>query len=460
MNYISTRGGVNPIPFGEAVMTGLADDGGLLLPAAIPNVSEALSEWRKLPYADLACEIMRLYSDTPPDVLRGIVDRSYSTFRDPDIARVVAVGPVFVLELFHGPTLAFKDVALQYLGNLFEHLLGRSGAALNILVATSGDTGSAAIHGLRGRDGVRVFVLHPRGRISRTQERQMTTVLDDNVFNVAVEGTFDDCQRIVKSLFSDLTFKKKCALGAVNSINWARVLAQIVYYFYAAFRVMDCTAATAVRFSVPTGNFGDIMAGFMAYKMGLPIDQLVLATNENDVLTRFFNTGEYRPASVSTTISPSMDIQVAGNFERYLYYRMGEDPAAVARLTDDLSRNGALRVDPLPGGAMDDLFTAGSADTDATLAVIRDFYKRYRYLADPHTAVGLAVGSRYLDDRAPMICLSTAHPAKFGEAIKQALGDDSMARHPIIDRLSALATRCDVLPSSVSAVHDYIAARV
>ncbi len=460
MNYISARGGIAPVPFGNAVLTGIADNGGLFLPDSIPDATGRLAEWRSLPYADLACEIIGLYADTPAVALRGIVERSYSTFRDPDITRVVSVGPVFVLELFHGPTLAFKDLAMQFLGNLFEHLLGKSGASLNILAATSGDTGSAAIHGLRGRDGVRVFVLHPRGRISKTQERQMTTVLDDNVFNAAVEGTFDDCQRMVKELFSDTPFKRAHALGAVNSINWARVLAQIVYYFYAAFRVMDCTDAPAVRFAVPTGNFGNILAGYLAARMGLPIDRLVLATNDNDVLARFFADGAYRPAPVVSTPSPSMDIQVAGNFERYLYYRFGEDPAAVSRFMDEMARNGTASVAPLPDGRMDDLIAAGSADSDATLAIMREYHKRYRYLADPHTAVGLAVATRHMDEAIPMICLATAHPAKFGETIRQALGDDAAARHPIIDRLGSLAARCDVLPASVAALREYVAARV
>ena len=263
MRYVSTRGGGEPLTFKQTILTGLARDGGLYLPATIPDVRDRLAGWRALRYQDLAFEIIRLFADDiPDDALRGIVASSYATFRHPDVTPVVKVGPVHLLELFHGPTLAFKDVALQFLGNLFEYVLGETGGEMNI-VATSGDTGSAAIYGMRGRARIRIFVMHPHGRVSPVQERQMTTVLDDNVCNLAVEGTFDDCQNIVKDLFNDLPFRDACRLGAVNSINWARVLAQIVYYFYAAFRA-GRTGAEQVRFSVPTGNFGDIFAGYMA----------------------------------------------------------------------------------------------------------------------------------------------------------------------------------------------------
>jgi threonine synthase len=462
MKYASSRGGPPPVSFSAAVMTGLADDGGLLLPESIPRAADRLDDWRRLAYPDLACEIMGLFiGDIDSAALRAMVERSYSTFRCADVVKVVPVGPVHILELFHGPTLAFKDVALQFLGNLFEHLLARSQRTLNILAATSGDTGSAAIHGLRGRDRIRIFVLHPRGRVSPTQERQMTTVLDDNVFNVAVEGSFDDCQAIVKTLFSDLPLKSQYALGAVNSINWARILAQIVYYFYAAFRVMEQTGQPSVRFCVPTGNFGNIFAGYLAARMGLPVRQLVLATNENDVLARFFQSGEYRPAPAQPSLSPSMDIQVASNFERYLYYRLGEDPSAVCRRLADLAREGRLCLPATAGTpTADPLFAAGSADSAATLAAMRRYYRQYGYLADPHSAVGLAVAERgFIDDDTPTICLATAHPAKFGQTVRQAL-DADLAHHPAIDRLHTLATRCDVLPASAPRVREYIAAHI
>ena len=448
MRYVSTRGGGEPLTFKKTILTGLARDGGLYLPATVPDVRDRLADWRTLGYQDLAFEIIRLFADDiPEDALRGIVTRSYATFRHPEVTPVVKVGPIHLLELFHGPTLAFKDVALQFLGNLFEYALGESGGELNIVAATSGDTGSAAIYGMRGRERIRIFVMHPHGRVSPVQERQMTTVLDDNVFNLAVEGTFDDCQNIVKELFNDLPFRDACRLGAVNSINWARVLAQIVYYFYAAFRVQDATGAGQVRFSVPTGNFGDIFAGYMARCMGLPIDRLVLATNENDILSRYFKTGVYSTGPVSPTLSPSMDIQVASNFERYLYDLAGKDPARLSRWMATFKATGTLTPDvPIP-----EYFCAGRGDTELTLTTIKAYWEACGYLLDPHTAVGVGVGLRYLQEGSPMICLATAHPAKFGQAIIQATGLD-LAHHPLLDALAGLTTRVQVVPASKEVV--------
>ena len=388
MRYISTRGGGEPLKFKDTILTGLARDGGLFLPESIPDVSSRLAVWSRLSYQDLAFEIIRLFADDIPEAaLRDIVTKSYSAFRHAEITPVVPVGPVHVLELFHGPTLAFKDVALQFLGNLFEYVLGETGGEMNIVAATSGDTGSAAIYGVRGRERIRIFVMHPRGRVSPVQERQMTSVLDANVRNLAVEGTFDDCQNIVKELFGDLAFRDACKLGAVNSINWARVLAQIVYYFYAAFRAQAATGAKKVRFAVPTGNFGDIFAGYMAYRMGLPIDKLVLATNENDILARYFNTGVYSLGDVAPTLSPSMDIQVASNFERYLYYLAGEDAATLKSWMAGFKATGSLATP----GAAHGCFAAGRGDTAMTLAAIREYWDRYRYLLDPHTAAELSI---------------------------------------------------------------------
>lgn len=453
MNYISTRGGIDPIGFREAVMMGLARDGGLLLPESIPDVSGISSDWKDLSYPDLAFEIMRLYADIPESDLRKLVKQSYSTFRHPDITPVLPVNGIHLLELFHGPTLAFKDIALQFLGNLFEYVLSESNRCLNVLAATSGDTGSAAIYGVKGKERIRIFVMHPHGKISKTQEHQMTSVLDDNVFNIAVDGTFDDCQKIMKTIFNDLEFKDRYSLGSVNSINWARLLAQIVYYFYGAFRVMEKTGADRVKFCVPTGNFGDIFAGYIAVRMGLPA-RLVLAANENDILSRFFNSGVYRLSAVQATVSPSMDIQAASNFERYLYYRVGEDPVKLKKLIQSLNDDGRLTVEPADG-MPDSLFTAGSGNTESTLETIRKFHDEYDCLLDPHTAVGVYVASQRLDDNEPMICLATAHPAKFGKAIMDATGRD-IARHPVIDALKDLPARCEILPASVPAVRDYL----
>ena len=416
-----------------------------------------LSAWSGLAYADLAVEIMRLYADDfKAETLRDLIHRSYATFRDAAITPVVAVGDLHILELFHGPTLAFKDLALQFLGNLFEHVLDEKNGELNIVAATSGDTGSAAIQGMRGRRRMRIFVLHPHGRVSPVQALQMTSVLDPNVHNLAVEGTFDDCQAIVKALFADLPYRDRHHLGAINSINWARVLAQIVYYFHAAFRVMERTGADRVQFSVPTGNFGDIFAGYLAWRMGLPIERLILATNENDILARCFETGVYQTGSVSATLSPSMDIQVASNFERYLYYRAGGDTAQVRVWMAAFRDTGRLALTAGGGPLNDPVMAAGRGDTAATLATIRRCWERHRYLLDPHTAVGVHVAERHHDPGVPTICLATAHPAKFGEAIRRATGED-LAHHPILDALRGLPTRATRLPAAQEAVAEHIA---
>ncbi|MDT8390894.1 MAG: threonine synthase [Lentisphaeria bacterium] len=454
MNYISTRGGIPPVYFNDAVMMGLATDGGLLLPAAIPSLKDRLRELSASPYADLAYHIIAPFvaDDIPETRLRDIIDRSYAAFDHPDVSPTVAVGDLHILELFHGPTLAFKDIALQFLGNVFDHILTERGDCLNILGATSGDTGSAAIHGVRGKPGIEIFIMHPDGRVSPIQEKQMTTVLDDNVHNIAIQGTFDDGQRIMKEIFSVPEFKRTYKLGAVNSVNWARVLAQVVYYFHACFAVQKRTGADTVQFSVPTGNFGDIFAGYIAWRMGAPISKLILATNENDILSRFFTTGVYRKSDVHPTLSPSMDIQVASNFERYLYYRVGENPTRVREMMADFSATGVLEV-----GGGDSLFTAGRGDTAATLAVINRYWRDFGYLLDPHTAVGVSVAERFISDQAPTVCLATAHPAKFPAAIAQAVGAD-IARHPRLEGITELPSRRVTLPATVEAVTRHIEA--
>jgi len=458
MSYISTRGKTPAMGFQDAVMTGLAPDGGLLIPAEIPDVRDQLAHWSTLSYQDITFEILRLFVDLPDKDLKDLIDRSYAPFTHPEIAPAIPVGDIQVLELFHGPTLAFKDIALQFLSNFFEYILQRRKTHLNILGATSGDTGSAAIHGVRGRDRINIFIMHPHGRVAPLQERQMTSVLDPNVFNLAIDGTFDDCQQIMKSIFGDLDFKQGHALGSINSVNWARVMAQIVYYFSAGLYVLGQTGAKALRFSVPTGNFGDVLAGFYAKRMGLPISKLILATNENDILSRFFNTGVYGLGKVVPTISPSMDIQVASNFERYLYYRVGNDAEKLADMMKQFARSGALSVPLKAGETVDDLFLAGVGDRASTLATIRHYYEQHHYLLDPHTAVGVHVAGQHMKADEPMICLATAHPAKFSQAIRDAVGKD-IAHHPTLDGLLDAPTRCEVLPADEKAVRDYIAAR-
>ena len=426
MKYCSTRGKVQGISFSEAVMMGLADDGGLLLPEEIPAYSpQELAQLQALPYPDLAYQVIsRFVDDIPSADLKKLIERSYATFDHPQTTPVVKQDDIYILELFHGPTLAFKDVALQFLGNLFEYLLEKSGRRMNIIGATSGDTGSAAIYGVRGRKNINIFILHPKGRVSPIQELQMTTVTDDNVFNLAVEGTFDDAQSIVKEIFGDLDYKEKHALGAVNSINWARVLAQVVYYFYAWFQVNKETGCEAIEVSVPTGNFGDIFAGYIAREMGVPIKRLILATNANSILSRFVNDGDYSTAEVHQSLSPSMDIQVASNFERYLFYLYGRNSASVCSAMEEFKKSGVLKFSPEQLKQVAETFTASAVNDDETLKVIADFRQKTGYILDPHTAVGVEAGRRTRDKSLPLVCLATAHPAKFGAAVKSAIGQD------------------------------------
>ena len=458
MQYISTRGGIAPISFKQAVMMGLATDGGLLLPTSIPVISaETLAQWRKLSYPELATAVLSLFiDDIPADDLRALVERSYSTFNHPEITPLVKQGDCYILELFHGPTLAFKDVALQFLGNVFEYLLKESGGKMNILGATSGDTGSAAIYGVRGKERINIFILHPHKRVSPIQELQMTTVTDANVFNLAVRGTFDDGQAIVKAIFNDLGFKEKHQLGAVNSINWARIVAQVVYYIHAALKVTASEGVAKVDFSVPTGNFGDIFAGFVARRM-LPnqIRNLILATNENNLLTRFILNGDYSLGAVAQTSSPSMDIQVASNFERYLYYLNGEDAGRTRQDMERFGASGSLQFDELAQERVRADFASRSVNEEETIATIRDFHKLHGYVLDPHTAVGVKAGLAGREAGVPMICLATAHPAKFGAAVGRAIGHEP----ELPESLAALAskeTRCEVIPAEVGAVQAFV----
>jgi threonine synthase len=454
MRYISTRGGVEPVSFSQAVMMGLATDGGLLLPASIPVIeAQTLRRWAALSFQDLAVEVMLPYvgGDLTRDELTELVNRSYASFTHQEITPLVMAGERRILELFHGPTAAFKDVALQFLGNLFEHLLEKSAGRLNIVGATSGDTGSAAIYGVRGKARIDIFILHPQGRVSPIQERQMTTVLDANVHNIAIRGTFDDGQRIVKSLFNDLDFKHGYQLGAVNSINWARVLAQVVYYFYAWGRVSAGEIGEAVAFSVPTGNFGDIFAGYVAKRMGLPVRRLILATNRNDILTRFVNTGVYEVGDVYSTITPSMDIQLASNFERYLYFLLDQDPAAVRSLMEQMARTGRLAVPADKQRQVGELFSAIAVSEQDTLDCIKSTFQRSGYILDPHTAVGVKAA----EDDASAICLATAHPAKFDAAVHQAIGRHAAAP-PSLQGLMDKPTRCALLDANDQAIKQFM----
>jgi threonine synthase len=457
MKYISTRGGIAPIGFSQAVMMGLATDGGLLLPEEIVAASPAeIAEWRQLNYRELAFAVIsRFVGDIPAGDLRELLNRSYDSFEHPDITPLVQVDGLHILELFHGPTLAFKDVALQFLGNVFEYLLEKSGGRMNILGATSGDTGSAAIYGVRGKERINIFILHPYKRVSPIQELQMTTVTDANVFNIAVRGTFDDGQAIVKAIFNDLDFKEKYALGAVNSINWARIVAQVVYYVYAALRLSGSTGKE-VDFAVPTGNFGDIFAGHVARQVvpGL-IGHLILATNENDLLSRFVNRGEYSLGQVMQTSSPSMDIQVASNFERYLYYLYGKDPVRVREAMAAFGTSGRLDFSAAEQEQVRRDFLAQRVDEAETMETIADFY-RHGYLLDPHTAVGVRAGQALRRPGVELVCLATAHPAKFGTAVSRAIGREPELPPALAD-LAGRETRCRVLPAEIEAIKEFVA---
>ncbi|MDF1577628.1 MAG: threonine synthase [Desulfobulbales bacterium] len=460
MKYISTRGGIAPISFSEAVMMGLATDGGLLLPEEIDRVGrETLARWRALPYRQLAFEVIsRFVDDIPADDLIPLIDRSYDSFNHPEITPLVRVDGLHILELFHGPTLAFKDVALQFLGNLFEYLLKKNGGKMNILGATSGDTGSAAIYGVRGKDNINIFIIHPHKRVSRIQELQMTTVTDANVFNIALRGSFDDGQAIVKAIFNDIPFKDKYSLGAVNSINWARILAQVVYYLYAALRVRGAAGSGKVDFAVPTGNFGDIFAGFVARRMAPDlIGRLVLATNENDLLSRFVNDGEYAVGQVTHTSSPSMDIQVASNFERYLYFLFERDPKRTRAAMESFASSGRLEFAEKIRERVASEFSARMVSEAETAAVIRTYNER-GYLLDPHTAVGVRAALDFAEKDTPMICLATAHPAKFGDAVARATGSEP-ALPPALASLLDRESRCDLLDADLETVKAYIAVR-
>ena len=457
MKYCSTRGKVQGLSFSDAVMMGLANDGGLLLPEEIPVLSnDELHKLSDLSYPDLAFQIISKYAtDIPVADLKDIIDRSYASFKNPQVTPVVKQDNLFILELFHGPTLAFKDVALQFLGNLFEYFLRNSGQRMNIIGATSGDTGSAAIYGVRGKENINIFILHPKGKVSPIQELQMTTVTDSNVFNLAVEGTFDDAQAIVKELFGDLEFKERHALGAVNSINWARVLAQVVYYFYAWFQVNKETGAEKIEVSVPTGNFGDIFAGYIAKRMGVPINRLILATNSNNILSRCVNSGDYSMADVHHSLSPSMDIQIASNFERYLYYLLDCNGKRVVEAMDNFNENGNLDFTEEQKKQLKLDFASGSIDDKETLVSIGSFYEKTGYILDPHTAIGIAVGRSIRNPEYPLVCLATAHPAKFGDVVEKAIGSSPDLPVEFVG-LSSREKKVITLPADKKLIKNYI----
>ena len=467
MNYLSTRGHPDRKRFCEILLEGLAPDGGLYLPERYPQVDAAtLAKWRSLSYAELAFEILSLYiDDIPPADLKALCAKTYTAevFGSEEIVPLRELEDGVYLEaLSNGPTLAFKDMAMQLLGNLFEYELARRGAELNILGATSGDTGSAAEYAMRGKKGVRVFMTSPDGRMSPFQQAQMFSLQDENIHNIAITGVFDDCQDIVKAVSNDLAFKRKYRIGTVNSINWARLLAQVVYYFAGYFQA-TANDEQPVSFTVPSGNFGNICAGHVARMMGLPIHTLVAATNENDVLDEFFRTGVYRvrgAADTHETSSPSMDISKASNFERFVFDLVGRDSGKLRRLfVDDLGRQGFfdLSADPAFAQAASRFgFRSGRSTHADRLATIRDTEKRFATLVDPHTADGLKAARAHLAPGVPMVVLETALPIKFAATLVEALGEEP-ARPAKFEGIEALPKRVVKLPADAEAVKAYIA---
>ena len=464
MKYISTRGATDRKTFGEVLLMGLAPDGGLMLPEHYPQIDRAtLDKWRGLAYADLAFEIMRLFAtDIPEGDLRAIITRTYTAeaFGNAEITPVRTLSDGLKIQaLSNGPTLAFKDMAMQFLGNAFEYVLKREGQTLNIVGATSGDTGSAAEYALRGKEGIHVFMMSPEGKMSAFQRAQMYSLQDENIHNIAVDGMFDDCQDIVKAIQNDAAFKEKYRIGTVNSINWGRVMAQVVYYFAGYFKATEGNDET-VSFCVPSGNFGNVCAGHIAKQMGLPIRRLMVATNENDVLDEFFKTGSYRPrtaAHTHVTSSPSMDISKASNFERFIFDLTGRDAAEIETLWAEVGAGKGFNL----AFALDKIrneygFVSGKSLHRDRLAVIKQVYEQDGELIDPHTADGVKVARELREAGETVVCLETALAAKFADTIREAVGDVDIPRPAKLQGLEDLPQKVQNVPNQAEAVKEII----
>ena len=463
MRYISTRGGVEPKTFEEVVLTGLAEDGGLFVPEEMPKFStEEIASWSDLSYEELALKVITPFvgGSIPEQDLRGLIEKSYAGFRHEAIAPLIQAGQnQWILELFQGPTLAFKDFALQFLGNLLDYILAKRNQKVVIMGATSGDTGSAAIEGCRHCKNLDIFILHPYQRVSEVQRRQMTTVMTDNIHNIALHGNFDDCQNMVKASFSDQSFLPEGRqLAAVNSINWARIMAQIVYYFWASLSLGG--PHRKVSFSVPTGNFGDIFAGYLASKMGLPIEQLVIATNQNDILHRCISENDHSTQPLEQSLAPSMDIMISSNFERLLFDLYDRDGAKIADLMAD-AKNGHMVLSDSALASARELFSSYRCDDAGMVEVIRSTYADSDYLLDPHTAIGLVAARECSNNKStPMITLATAHPAKFPDAVKEAGYPQDPALPPHMADLFDREEQYTVLDNDSQVVQQFIAEHI
>ena len=453
MNYFSTRDKSLKFNFKDIFLRGLAPGGGLFLPSEIRSYNKKdLEKLRKLSYSDLATEIIfNFCSDSlSKDELKLLIENAYKNFENKEVVKIKKIGNINLLELYHGPTLAFKDIAMQVIGNMYDQLKVAKKKPVNVIVATSGDTGSAAIAALNDRKNINLFVLHPHNKISSVQRKIMTTIGSSNIFNIAIKGSFDDCQKIVKELFNENEFREKINMSGVNSINWARIICQIVYYFYSYFLLKK----EKISFSVPTGNFGDVYAGYVAKKMGLPIDKLIVATNENDILQRVINTGEYKPDKVKESLSPSMDIQVSSNFERLLFYILNEDDQKVSLQMANLKDKGFFKLD---NKALDEIkkdFIAIKVSDDEILSIIRDIYDKEKFIVDPHTATAFGAINK-TDGLKDLVALGTAHPYKFFETVKKATGEIIKIPHQL-DKFVDKEEKFDIIENSKIRIKEYI----
>ena len=456
MKYISTRSSSESLTFESVFIKGLADDGGLFLPETDYRFDEKdLSKLQSMSYNELATEIIHKFTGDfiKKDNLYELVKKSYSSFRSEEVVKLRKVGNFNILELFHGPTLAFKDIAMQLIGNFYEYYLSKNENFINIIVATSGDTGAAAIDAIKGKKNLNIFVLHPHNRISSVQRRIMSTVKEKNVFNIAVKGNFDDCQNLVKSMFVDQNFSKKINMSGVNSINWARIVAQTVYYFFCFFSLKS----KKLNFSVPTGNFGDIYAGYLAKKMGLPIDKLIVATNQNDILHRAISKGDYTSKKVSETFSPSMDIQLASNFERLIFEIQGCNSDKTKNIMAEVKENN-YKLDETSLNKINKDFLSEKLSEDETINEIKEVFKNHNIVLDPHTAIGYGVAKKLKQDNSCVI-LSTAHPSKFPEAIKNALGKNEELP-PELRNVLKEEEKFEILENSLDQVKNYILKKI
>jgi threonine synthase len=455
MEYISTRNSKKIFSFKDVFLKGLAPDGGLFVPRHIPCfTSEEIKNIKKLSYEELATKIILKFCDDEFNAseIKEIINKSYKSFRVQNVVRVKQLGKINFLELFHGPTLAFKDIAMQVIGNMYEKILKRNNLKINVIVATSGDTGAAAISAIKDRSNMKIFVLHPENKISEVQRKFMTTVHSKNVFNIALDSNFDECQKFVKLMFADKHFIKSINMSGVNSINWARIVVQIVYYFFAYFNIAN--DGEKINFSVPTGNFGDIYAGYIAKKMGLPINKLIVATNGNDILKRVINTGSYKPLKVEHTISPSMDIQVASNFERLIFDIYSSNSEQTLKLMNDLKNDGEYQLDKKCLEKIKETFCSDSLSDLETKLVIKEVYKNQGVLIDPHTAVATGV-SRKISVKGNTIILATAHPSKFSDIVFQ----ETKVKPELPDNLKKILTKKEKykkIPKDLKKIKSYI----